>query len=237
MKDAINRLYRVIFCRGGHGVHSPFVFDLITTVIEEKRFYYCYERLKLVRESLLENRDRVVFNNRGYTVNEFLKRFCFSEREDMLLFRLANRFQPRTIYIHGCDLGLAPLYLTSWSEGAVCTVIESEPSLAAIAQKTIVEHPSASIDFHTSFNPENTENRIFDFIVLGKTFSIDAFESFLPYINDNSIIVISDIHSSEKNRKIWKRICVAPKVTVTIDLYSLGIVFFNPKLHRKTYKN
>jgi len=237
MKDAINRLYRMIFCRGGYGVHSPFVFDIITTVIEEKRLYYCYERLNLVRELLLENREKVVFNNRGYTVKEFLKRFCFSEREDRLLFRLANRFQPRTIYVLGSDLGLAPLYLTSWSESAVCTVIESEPSLAAIAQKNIVEHSSASIDFHATINPKNTENRIIDFIVLGKTFSIDAFESFLPYINDNSIIVISGIHSSEKNRNIWKKVCTAPKVTVTIDLYSLGIVFFNPKLHRKTYIN
>jgi len=227
----------MIFCRGGHGVHSPFVFDLITTVIEEKRLYYCYERLKPVRELLCENREKVAFNNRVYTVKEFLKKFCFSEREDRLLFRLANRFQPRTIYVLGSDLGLAPLYLTSWSEHAVCTVIESESSLAAIAEKTIDKHSSVTVDFSATINPEITENRIIDLIVMGKTFSIDAFESFLPYINNNSIMVISGINSSEKNRNTWKKVCTAPKVTVTIDLYSLGVVFFNPKLHRKTYKN
>ena len=143
----------------------------------------------------------------------------------------------RSIYVLGSDLGLAPLYLTSWSEHAVCTVIEPESSLAAIAEKNVDEHSSASIDIHVKCNPEIAENSVIDFIVLGKTFSIDAFESFLPYINDNSIMIFSGINSSEKNRNIWKKVCTAPKVTVTMDLYNLGVVFFNPKLHRKTYKN
>ena len=227
----------MIFCHGGHGVHSPFVFDLITTVIEEKRLYYCYERLKPVRGFLCENREKVAFNNRAYAVKEFLKKFCFSEREDRLLFRLANRFQPRTIYMIGSDLGLAPLYLTSCSERTVCTVFEPEPSLAAMAEEIIKKHSPSSIDIHVTHNPEIAEGSVFDFIVLGKTFSIDKFEKFLPYMGDNSIMVISGINTSVKNSNIWKIVCAAPKVTVTIDLYSLGIVFFNPKLHRKKYKN
>ena len=237
MKDAINRLYRTIFCRGGHGVHSPFVFDLITTVIEEKCLYYCYARLKHVRELLCRNRDKVEYHNRRYAVNDFLNSFCFSERDDKLLFRLANRFQPQTIYITGSDLGLAPLYLTSWSESAVCTVFEPEPSLAAIAEEIIKKHSPASIDINVIYNPEIAEGSVFDFIVVGKTFSIDDFDRFLSHINDNSVMVISEINSSAKNRNKWKMVCVSPKVTVTIDMYSLGIVFFNPKLHRKTYKN
>ena len=38
-----------------------------------------------------------------------------------------------------------------------------------------------------------------------------------------------------KMREFWKEICSHPEVTVTIDLYSMGIVFFNKKLHKRDY--
>jgi len=257
MIPLINRLYRKIFCRGGHGIHSPFVFDLITTVIEEKRPFYCYEQLSAVRRQIGENCDKIECCGREYAVKDILSRFCFSERDSRLLFRLANRFQPQSIYVFGSDLGLAPLYLTSWSERADCVVFEPVQSIAAIARKIVYKYSPASINISVSSNPEITDNRFVDLIVWGNsytdtsketratgdtdnrdnTFSIDTFRRFLPLVNDNSIMVISGINSSGKNRDTWKMVCVAPKVSVTIDLYSLGIVFFNPKLHRKTYKN
>ena len=43
------------------------------------------------------------------------------------------------------------------------------------------------------------------------------------------------IKASRKMRKFWKEVCAHPEVTVTIDLYSMGIVFFNKKLHKRDY--
>ena len=235
MISAINRLYRYLFCRGGHGVHSPFVFDLITTVIEEKKSYYCYERLSAVRKKLQKNCDKIKYNNHEFAVNKYVKKFCFSEHDCRLLFRLANRFKPQTIYAQGSDMGLAPLYLTSWSERSDCVVFEPESSVAVVARNIVEKYSSASIEIHVADNPEFTGKSI-DFIVWNKI-TVDTFNKLLPSMNDNSIMIISGINSSRKNRDTWKRICAAPRVTVTIDHYSLGIVFFNPKLHRKTYKN
>ena len=251
MIAAINRLYRTIFCRGGHGVHSPFVFDLITKVVEEKESYYCYERLSAVRKQLQQNCDKIICRDREYAIKDFLNKFCFSEREYQLLFRLANRFQPQTIYVLGSDLGLAPLYLTSWSERASCIVFEREPSMAVVARKVVDKYSYASIYIQAFDNPEIADDSIIDLIVWGNTytdfagdtkhddnaFSIEAFKGFLPYLNDNSIMIVSGINSSRKNQETWKMICSIPEVTVTLDLYSLGIVFFNPKLHRKMYKS
>ena len=36
----------------GHGVHSPFVFELITKVLNDDRKYYAYEQIEEVRASL-----------------------------------------------------------------------------------------------------------------------------------------------------------------------------------------
>ena len=209
MIAAINRLYRSVFCRGGHGVHSPFVFDLITTVIEERSSYYCYDSLSTVRKQLQQN----------------MHKFCFTEREDRLLFRLANRFKPRTIYMMGSDLGLAPLYLTAYSKHARCVVVEPD-------KLDIIDNNIDLIVWGRSFSGASGGRGN-----VHEVFNEETFEKFLPYINDESVMVISGINASRKSTETWKRICASPRVTVTLDLYTLGIVFFNPKLHRKMYKS
>ena len=235
MIAVINRLYRRIFCRGGHGVHSPFVFDLLTTVIEEKCFYYCYDSLSPVRAQLRQN--VVTLRSRGheYAVNDYLKRFCFSESEDKLLFRLANRFKPEVICVAGSDLGLAPVYLTAYSKSVRCIVIEPEADVAAVAQ-SIVDKYSTSVGIHSSGEIDTQDKGSIDLFVLGKCSPV-AFDEAVQYMNDESLMVISGINASRESRAKWKNICVHPRVTVTLDLYSLGLVFFNPNLHRKTYKS
>ena len=237
MIDLINRLYRKIFCRGGYGVHSPFVFDLITTVIEEKQLYYCYERLHPVRLQILQHHREVTIHDDTLSVKKALKKYCFTELEDRLLFRLANRFQPETMLVVGSDFGLTPLYLTAYSSRSACIVVEPQPSIAAIAQLYLKEHASASIDMRNSFAdmPE-----VLDFVVWGgydEPFSQQTFERLLPHVHENSVLVIAGINASSNSQKTWKTLCTHPKVTVSIDLYRLGILFFNPKLHQSAYIN
>ena len=251
MIATINKIYRFIFCRGGYGVHSPFVFDLITNVIEDKYAYYSYEKFNVVRKQLKEDIRKIKCKNRRYTVKEVFRKFCFSKHEGRLLFRLANHFQSRTIYVVGCDLGLMPLYLNSWSKSTHCVVFETEQEPATIARNVVEKYSSALVEILYTFNPEDFNNSSFDLIVWGKqfsnspeekennysTFSIEAFNRLLPFIKKNSIMVISEINASRKNKDTWRKVCAANEVTVTLDLYSLGIVFFDPKLHRKTYNS
>ena len=252
----LNRLYRTIFFRGGYGVHSPFVFDLIRTVIEERKHYYCYEQLHSVRLQLLNRSGKVTYYHRACTIDKILRKYCFTEREYRLLFRLANRFHPKTIYVAGSDFGLTPLYLTAYAKDSVCVVIEPELSIAAIANEYLTKYALASVDLRNNITDIPDQ---LDFVVWGNSFtsfpsdkrtcksssqnslcenfSSDNFERFLSHINDESVMVISGIHASPENHETWKSICSHSKVTVTIDLYRLGIVFFNSKLHRKTYKS
>ena len=247
MKATINRIYRKIFHRGGHGVHSPFVFGLITNVIEDKTPYGCYESLSAVRTQLNNDRNKITSY---YNVCDILNLYCFSEREDQLLFRLANHFRPQTIYVRGGDLGLAPLYLTAGSEHPRCVVIEPDGAMSFFAGEILKKYSSASVERYMTFS-ELPEAGVADMIILGntvgdyshndkhkrETFSIETFMELLQYVSDESMMVISGINASGKNIRAWKQICAAPEVTVTLDLYSLGIVFFNSKLHRRTYKS
>jgi hypothetical protein len=58
----------------------------------------------------------------------------------------------------------------------------------------------------------------------------------LPKLTENSIVVFDDIYWSDGMVLAWNEIKKHPKVTATIDLFQIGIVFFNKNLTKKEYK-
>jgi hypothetical protein len=166
-----------------------------------------------------------------------LRRFCFSARGCRLLFRLANRFHPAKILVTGSGLGLTPLCVTACSKDADCIVFEPELAVAVIARNLVKKHARASIHIYDTGSGEPDLHH-FDLIVWGTSadVSLQAFEKMLRHITEASILIISGINESRAGKKTWKEICAHPKVSVTIDLDSFGIVFFSSKLNRKTYK-
>lgn len=85
--------------RKGYGVHSPFAFTLIRTVINERSQYYAYGTLKPQRKA-----------NR-----------CAPKKIDHLLFRLSNRFQPSTALCIGETNALSSAYIQAGCRHTVCT--------------------------------------------------------------------------------------------------------------------
>ena len=65
---------------------------------------------------------------------------------------------------------------------------------------------------------------------------LNYFNLCLSKVHSNTVIVIDDIYWSSDMEKAWKKIKNSPQVMSTIDLFELGIVFFNPDLHKKHYK-
>ena len=239
MNITLRKLYRYVFCRGGHGVHSPFVFDLITKVIEEKQAYYCYEPLQTIRWQLQSDKSKIKIGDQELSLKRALRRHCFSTNECELLFRLCNYFQPTMIGAIGSGFGLVPLYLTGYSKSARCIVFEPEPAIAQVARNVYKKAVNASIDMieKTFYLHPGLQ---YDFMVWGSgvadEFSMTVFEKTLPHITEKCVIVISGINDSSQAKQTWRTICAHPRVTVTLDLYTLGIVCFHPQLNRRTYK-
>ena len=176
-------LYRGIRYRKGFGVHSPFVFNLITKVIEEKCSYYSFYDIELLRKQLLFREGEITYpdrQNKGKrktrSIGEIVKRESIRPKHGALLFRLTNYFKSKNILQIGTTMGLSTLYLTSYATGLRCIALENVP-----------------------------------------------------------VFVFGGIKASRKMRELWEEICACPEVTVTLDLYSLGIVLFNKKLHKRDY--
>ena len=54
-------------------------------------------------------------------------------------------------------------------------------------------------------------------------------------VHEKSVIVVDDIHHSEEMERAWKEICADERVTSTMDLYQMGLVFFDPHYWKRNY--
>ena len=122
--------------------------------------------------------------------------------------------------------------------------LEGCPNTIATAKKMFqvssFKFPNNNVEFvNTEFNlyfenfkPEtlNLKPQIFDLVYFdgnhSKKATLDYFEALLPTICNDSIWIFDDIHWSADMEEAWKIIKNHPKVSVTIDIFQLGIVFF-----------
>jgi predicted O-methyltransferase YrrM len=56
--------------------------------------------------------------------------------------------------------------------------------------------------------------------------TLNYFNQLLEKANENSIFIFDDIHWSNEMEEAWKEIQQHPSVTLSIDLFFIGIVFF-----------
>ncbi|MDG2193881.1 MAG: hypothetical protein P8K77_03305 [Polaribacter sp.] len=62
-----------------------------------------------------------------------------------------------------------------------------------------------------------------------------CFDSFLKIAHNNTVFVFNNIHTNMEMEKAWSTIKKHPKITVTIDTYQLGLVFFRKEQEKEHF--
>lgn len=58
----------------------------------------------------------------------------------------------------------------------------------------------------------------------------------LEKMHEKSVLVIDDIHHSREMEKVWQEICADDRVTTSMDLYQMGLVFLDKNYWKRHYK-
>ncbi|HQE33063.1 MAG TPA: class I SAM-dependent methyltransferase [Flavobacterium alvei] len=240
-----------------HAVHSPFVFNLITKCFYDKKSKPQYAVLKEYRNSLLANKNTIevtdfgagskVFKSNTRQINKIAKTAGISPKRAELLFRITNYFKPKNILEIGTSLGLATsaLALGSRSAGTKANIITLEgcPNTANQCQLQLQKFNINTIDlvvteFTSYLNNCQLKTDHCQLIYFdgnhSKTSTLEYFELLLPTITNDSVWIFDDIHWSPDMEEAWEIIKKHPKVTVTIDTFQWGLIFFRqeqPKEH------
>ncbi|TDD96959.1 O-methyltransferase [Flavobacterium cellulosilyticum] len=236
-----------------HAVHSPFVFSLITKCFYDKKDKPEYQVLKNYRKSLLENKETIdvtdfgagskIFNSKTRPIAKIAKTAGISRKRAELLYRITNYFQPDSVLELGTSLGLATSALALGNPKTKIITLEGCPNTANQCQLQLQKFNinnvvSLRTEFSTYFKTNNLQPTTYNLIYFDgnhqKQATLDYFELLLPTITNDTVWIFDDIHWSKEMEEAWEIIKTHPKVTVTIDTFQWGLVFFRreqPKEH------
>lgn len=234
-----------------HSIHSPFVFKLYTEVIKPGERFYAFDELNKLRAQLLRNNEIIEVTDLGAgskklsnqrKVSEIAKISVIPQKYGELLFRLINFFQPRSILELGTSLGLSTLYMHKASPGSELITVEGCPNTHRFATSLLSRYEANTAvqilnsEFGNYFSGMPKEKK-FDFVYLDGNHTYEAtinyFNQLLAHTSENSVLIFDDIYWSEGMTKAWEEIRSHQKVTVTIDLFKFGIVFFRKENKQK----
>ncbi|MDR1526508.1 MAG: hypothetical protein LBS46_02420 [Dysgonamonadaceae bacterium] len=234
------KLYRKIRYRKGFGVHSPFVYRLITNVVGEKHAYYAFEEIENFRRQLLNDNE----------LNRITACETQSAAYGALLFRMVNFFKCRNVIEIGSSTGVMGLYLGMASRTRCnCWLLDERYGLAQRIRPFAEIHHLDKLqyiegDYRENIPPLCAKLPEADLLFINRLPETITGEELLrlcrPLIGKRSILILDNIGRQKEIRKIWQELKQHPQSRVMIDLYVLGIVFFDdrlPKRHHKVYFN
>lgn len=228
-----------------HGVHSPFVYHLVTKCFYDTTIYTDYQALSCYRKAVLNNKTVIditdfgagsrVFKSTKREVAQIAKTAGISNRRAKLLFRVVRYFEPKSVLEIGTSLGLATVAMRLGNKSANIFSLEGcSQTLNQCRLQLQKFNPNNIHLIHTEFGDyfknQQPSATNYDLIYFDGNHSQQAtlqyFEDLLPTITNHSVWIFDDIHWSTDMEATWEVIKKHPKVTVTIDTFYWGFVFF-----------
>jgi predicted O-methyltransferase YrrM len=237
--------YRTASNSKGHGMHSPFVFDFILNVLNNKSGYTYPASIENLRKKLLHDKEVLDVEDLGAgsrkksshqkSVSQLARTALKPQKYAQLLYRLARHYNAQTIIELGTSLGITTAYLALASPSSQIITIEGSKAIAEKAQDNFQKLGITNI--------QSLQGNFDDLLpsVLPQLPSIDLayidgnhryeptinyFLQLLSQSHNNTILIFDDIHWSEEMEQAWEEIKQHPSVQYTIDIFFLGFVFF-----------
>lgn len=238
----------------GHGVHSPFVFDFIKFVLNDKKQYACYAAIEKERIKLLANKNKIdvqdfgagsaVIKTKSRAINKIAASSLKPKKYAQLLYRMVQYYQPENIAELGTSFGITTAYLASANLHTRVYTLEGAANIAAIAQQNFGELNLKNIellqgDFEKILPLLFAKINIIDFVFIDgnhrKEPTLQYFAAFLKVSTPATILIFDDIHWSKEMEAAWEQIKMDEAVTLTIDLFFIGIVFLRKEFKVKQH--
>ena len=238
----------------GHGMHSPFVFDFIIKVLNDKTIYPEYERVEELRNKLLNDSTVLEVEDFGAgsmmdkknkrTISSIAKNASKPKKFGQLLFRIVKYYQPSTILELGTSLGITTSYLSLARPDASVTTMEGSKEIARIAKQNfkILELKNVELiegNFDDTLLSVVRGLSTVDFAFIDGNHRQEPteryFHELLAKTNNDSILVFDDIHWSSEMEAAWETIKNNAAVTCSIDLFFIGIILFRKEFKEKQH--
>ncbi len=227
----------------GHGIHSPFVFEFITKVMNDKTKYACYENIEALRRKMLANETVITIEDYGAgsrtnatklrSVQSIAAAALKPKKFSQLLYRITKFYKCQAVLELGTSLGITSAYFAQ-AASKVFT-LEGSTAIASIAKENFSRAGFANIEqvlgnFDEILPSLLSKINSPDLVYVDGNHryepTVRYFNWLYPHLHEYSIVVFDDIHWSAEMEQAWHEIIADERVTLSIDLFFIGIVFF-----------
>ena len=245
-------LKHLLFAKGPHGVHSPFVFKLITDVLKQQHVE-AWKPIEDARRKLLSNDSVYVVKDFGAgskglqttrTYSQSVASSAMPKKKGEALHLLVEHIQPSGLLEIGTHFGIGTLYLSEplHSTKKIIT-LEGDPTHAAEARTLFHSFQKENIEVvEGNFNDTlpTTLNAFpeMEFVYVDGNHTEEAtlryFEILLQHKNI-TCIVFDDIYWSKGMMRAWKQICSDARIELSLDFYWFGVIFLNGRMRKEHF--
>jgi predicted O-methyltransferase YrrM len=238
----------------GHGMHSPFVFQFITRILNDKTPYNAYHTVEELRNKLFADKTMLTIEDFGAgsskaksnqrSVASIAKNAAKPKKFGQLLFRIVQYYNPSVILELGTSLGITTSYLSVAKPDSKLITIEGDKAISEVARRNFENLKLKNIiAVQGSF--ESTLSDVLEKLDEVNLTFIDGnhrqepteqyFHQILTKTNNDSILIFDDIHWSKEMEQAWENIKRHESVRCTIDLFFIGIVIFRNEFKEKQH--
>jgi predicted O-methyltransferase YrrM len=248
-----NYLKHIIKSGNEHAVQSPFLFYFYITAIYTNKQFYSFESIEKLRNKALHNTNSIEvldlgagstkLQNNKRLISDIAKTSSKNSAIGQLLFRLVWHSKSTNILELGTSLGFSTSYLASTNTKSHVVTIEGCPQISKFAQQTFNKLNLSNITLINGSIDETLSEALLklkklDFVFVDANHryepTLKYFHQILPFVHEGSIMVFDDIYWSKEMKRAWEAIKDHERVSISIDLFHCGIIFFRtnaPKQH------
>jgi predicted O-methyltransferase YrrM len=237
-----------------YDVHSPFLYNLITKVLEDKTSYIEYQKVEDLKKSLIKNQDKIIItdlgagsktgNNKQRTISRIAKNSSKGKKSGRLLYRISSEYKPTNILELGTSFGFSSSYMAIGNPESQVSTIEGCPNISTIASNNFDFLKINNIKLYTGGFDKILPGILENLPELNLVFfdgnhqkepTIKYFELCLEKATNDSCFIFDDIHWSDGMEEAWNYILQNKKVTLSVDLFYMGMVFFKKELTKQNF--
>ena len=238
----------------GHGIHSPFIYRFVREVLSNKDRDHSGEDIERLRASLKKDSTRITIEDFGAgsavsasrerSIGQIARSAAKPRKYGQLLYRIVRFNKPAILLELGTSLGISTAYLALGNPEGSVTTLEGATELARRARSNLDSLGITNVEI-VEGNFDKTLLSVLETMPQVDLAFIDGnhrqeptlryFQLLLFKTHEDSVLVFDDIHWSSEMERAWSYIKDHPRVTCTVDLFFVGLVFFRKEFKEKQH--